>query len=473
MLTRGEFIRLLGASTAGSVLFPNAAKSLFQEVKFSKQLFGDDFIWGVATGAYQIEGGWNADGKGPSVWDVFTHKHGKIKDNTTGDISCDFYNKYPDDIKLLKSLNFGAFRFSVSWPRLLPYGTGEVNVKGIDFYNRLIDTCLNNGIKPWVCLYHWDLPQELENRGGWTDRSIVDYFLEYSHLCAKNYGDRVKDWLVLNEPLAFTSLGYFTGLHAPGKMGLNKFLAAVHHASLCQAEGARVLRSEIPDANIGTTFSCSYIDPKKSIPRYYNASRRLDALLNRLFIEPTLGMGYPTDALPFLNRIEKFVQPGDATKLQFDFDFIGLQNYFRIIGKPSIIPFVWANRENPEKGEAVLTDMGWEVYPEGIYKAIKRFSQYPVKKILISENGAAFTDNVENGKVHDLQRIAYYKEYLKQVLKAKSEGIPVTGYFAWTFVDNFEWAEGNSVRFGIVFNNFKNQERIIKDSGFWFRNFLK
>jgi beta-glucosidase len=472
MLTRSQFIKLLGVSVAGVMVLPSKIKTFTRQEPFSKLLFGKKFTWGVATGAYQIEGAWNTDGKGLSIWDSFTHKKGKIKDHSTGDIACDFYHKYPEDLQLLKNLHFDAFRFSVSWPRVLPNGTGAVNQKGIDFYNRVIDTCLEKGINPWLNLYHWDLPLELEKKGGWTNRSIVDWFGEYTNICTSHFGDRVKNWLVLNEPMAFTSLGYFAGIHAPGHRGLNKFLSAVHHAALCQSTGGAIIRQNVPGAHIGTTFSCSYIDPKKSKPRFFRASKRLDALLNRLFIEPTLGMGYPYDALPFLKRIERFMQPGDEEKLKFDFDFIGLQNYFRVIGKPSLIPFVWANRDNPNEQEALLTDMGWEVYPDGIYKVIKRFAQYPIKEFVISENGAAFTDKVIDGGVHDIHRTEYFRHYLEKVLQAKNEGINISGYFAWTFVDNFEWAQGNHVRFGIVYNDFQTQRRLIKDSGYWFQSFL-
>jgi beta-glucosidase len=473
MLSRSDFLKLIAASAAGLLVIPDSLKASILQESISKTDFGKNFAWGVATGAYQIEGAWNVDGKGPSIWDEFTHKKGNIKDKTTGDVACDFYNKYTEDLQLLKNLNFDTFRFSVSWPRILPYGTGKINQKGIDFYNEVIDTCLKLGLEPCLNLYHWDLPLELEKQGGWTNRSIVDWFAEYTDVCTKNFGDRVKNWIVLNEPLAFTSLGYFIGIHAPGKRGLNKFLAAVHHAVLCQAEGGRIIRQNVANARVGTTFSCSYIEPKKTKPRFYRASKRLDAMLNRLFIEPSLGLGYPIDALPFLKRIEKFVLPGDREKMKFDYDYIGLQNYFRVIGKPSLLPFVWANRDNPEEDEAELTKMGWEVYPEGIYKIIKRFNDYPVKEFVITENGAAFSDVIVNGRVNDSSRINFFKRYLENILRAKRDGVNVTGYYVWTLVDNFEWAEGIIPRFGIIYNDFGTQQRIIKDSGYWFQSFLK
>jgi len=442
------------------------------EPEFSKRDFGDNFYWGVATSAYQIEGAWNIDGKGESVWDKFSSKPGHIKDKSNGNEAINFYHSYETDLKLLKSLNFKNFRFSFSWTRILPDGTGTLNEKGVDFYNRMIDTCLNLGIEPWAMLYHWDLPQKLEDKGGWTNRDIIGWFSEYADLCSRKFGDRIKHWMILNEPGSFTTLGYLAGIHAPSRIGFGNYLSSVHHTCLCQAEGGRIIRQNVTNSHIGTTFSCSFTDPDKSTPDYQRAAKRLDVVLNRLFIEPSLGMGYPVKDLPFLEKIEKYIQPGDMENLKFEFDFIGIQNYFRVITKPFPIPYLWAYRVKPDP-DAEMTEMGWEVNPEGIYKILKQFSKYPVKEIIITENGAAFPDLLINGRVHDQQRINFYKRYLQNILRAKKEGINVTGYFAWTFIDNFEWAEGYRPRFGLVYNDFSTQERIIKDSGYWFRDFLK
>ena len=434
--------------------------------------FGDDFYWGVATSAYQIEGAWNNDGKGESVWDRFTNQPGHVKDKSNGNESIDFYHRSEDDLKLLKSLNFQNFRFSFAWSRILPDGTGRVNEKGVDFYNRMIDTCLNLGIEPWAMLYHWDLPQKLDDRGGWTNRDMVGWFAEYADVCTRRFGDRVRHWMVLNEPAGFTTLGYLSGMHAPRQSSINKFLASVHHACLCQAEGGRIIRNNVNNGHIGTTFSCSFTEPYKSLESHRQAARRLDVMFNRLFIEPSLGMGYPYAELPFLRKIEKFIYPGDTEKLKFEFDFIGIQNYFRVVSRPSFIPFIWANRVKPAE-QAETTEMGWEVNPEGIYQIIMQFAKYPVKEIIITENGAAFPDQLINGRVHDQQRLNFYKRYLQQILRAKNAGANIKGYFAWTFIDNFEWAEGFRPRFGLVYNDFKTQERTVKDSGLWFRDFLK
>jgi beta-glucosidase len=466
-----DFLKYLAKLSVNSKVNPFTPNS-FKDPQIEKKDFGDDFTWGIGTSAYQIEGAWNTDGKGESVWDRATSKKWSVKDKSNGNESIDFYHRYDSDLKLLKSLNFKNFRFSFSWPRILPEGTGRINEKGIDFYNRMIDTCLELGIEPWAMLYHWDLPQKLEDCGGWTNRDMIGWFSEYSDLCTRRFGDRIRHWMVLNEPSGFTLLGYLAGIHAPNQSSINKFLASVHHTCLCQAEGGRIIQSNLKNSHIGNAFSCSSVEPSKPLESHRRAARRIDVLLNRLFIEPSLGMGYPCEELPFLRKIEKYIQPGDYHKLKFDFDFIGIQNYFRVVGKPSLLPYVRANRVQPEKG-AEMTDMGWEVYPEGIYNILMQFSEYPVKEIIITENGATFPDNLVDGRVHDQQRISFYKRYLQQVLRAKNEGANIKGYFAWTFIDNFEWIEGFHPKFGIVHNDFKTQERTVKDSGLWFQEFLK
>ena len=469
-MNRSEFLKSIGIGVALCYANPWLAEAM-KDPEFSRVLFGDSFFWGIATSAYQTEGAWNIDGKGESIWDKFSNK-GKIKDNSTGNVASDFYHRYGSDLKLLKELNFKNFRFSFSWSRLLPEGTGNVNTKGVDFYNRVIDQCLELGIEPWATLYHWDLPQVLEDKGGWTNRDILGWFSEYTQLCTKKFGDRIHHWLVLNEPMAFTSLGYFIGMHAPGRIGINSFLAAIHHATLCQAEGGRIIRNNVANSHIGTALSCAFIEPYKAKPKFQRAAKRLDVMINRLFIEPALGMGYPMNDLPFLKKLDKFMKPGDEEKLKFDFDFIGLQNYYKIVTKPGIVPFVWANQVKPGEN-AKLTDMGWEVAPEGIYKILKQFDKYSLKEIIITENGASFPDIVIDEHVHDSQRISFIKDYLANILKAKNEGVKIMGYFVWTFIDNFEWKEGFRPRFGIVFNDFKTQGRIVKDSGLWFKEFLK
>ena len=440
-----------------------------------KKDFGNDFKWGVSTSAYQTEGSHLAHGKGQSIWDVFANKKGNIYKGQKGDTACDFHERYVEDLELMKNLNIPNFRFSLSWPRLIPDGTGAPNEKGIDFYNRLIDKCLELDIEPWVTLYHWDLPNQLEKKGGWTNRDIVEWFKDYADLCARKFGDRVTHWMVLNEPLVFVGAGYFLGVHAPGKKGLKNFLPALHHAAICQAEGARVIKKHYPEAVVGTTFSCSHIEAFRPIEKDRLAAQRVDALVNRLFIEPALGMGYPVKDLKFLEKLEKYLKPGDEDLLKFDFDFIGVQNYTRELVKHSwVIPYLRANIVKAEKRNVPVTLMKWEVYPESIFHMLKKFDAYPgVKDIYVTENGAAFNDILENGEIEDVKRTNYIKQYLDAVLKAKNSGVNVNGYFVWSFTDNFEWAEGFFPRFGLVYIDFETKKRIVKSSGKWYREFLK
>lgn len=441
----------------------------------TKEDFGPDFKWGVSASAYQTEGCYTADGKGLSIWDVFANKKGRIYKEQTGNEACDFYQRFEADLHLMKALNILNFRFSLSWPRIIPSGSGAINQKGIDFYNRLIDLCLQLGIRPWITLYHWDLPYELEKKGGWTNRQIVGWFSDYAALCARAFGDRVKHWMVLNEPMVFVGAGYFMGIHAPGKKGKKSFLLAMHHATICQAEGARAVKMHCPEAEVGTTFSCSHIEPYRPIEKDLLAARRIDALLNRLFIEPALGMGYPMGDLKFLDAVSKYWLPGDEDLIRFDFDFIGVQNYTREIVKHSHwIPLLKANHIKAESRAVPITLMKWEVYPDSIYHMLKKYQAYPgVKKMYVTENGAAFPDTFKNGEIEDSQRVDYLKKYIQAVAKAKNEGVNVKGYFIWTFTDNFEWAEGFHPRFGLVYVNFKTQERIVKSSGIWYKEFLK
>lgn len=437
--------------------------------------FGKDFIWGVSTAAYQVEGGCYADGKGKSIWDAFANTRGKIHHNENANIACDFYRRYTHDIILMAKLNIPNFRFSLSWSRIIPNGTGKVNPLGIEFYNRVIDFCLEMGIEPWITLYHWDLPYELEKRGGWTNRNIINWFGQYVEICVKYFGDRVKRWMVLNEPMVFTGAGYFLGVHAPGRKGLNNFLAAAHHAAMCQAEGGRIIRSIRPEVKIGTTFSCSYIQPHSGNQKDAMAAHRVDTLLNRMFVEPLAGLGYPVEDLKLLQRLGPYIKNGDEEKLAFDMDFIGVQNYTReIIAHSYFTPLLWARIVNAEKRKVETTQMNWEVYPEAIYEMLRKFSKYKIfNEIIVTENGAAFPDTVIEGKIHDIKRIDFLKKNIEQVLRARREGVNVNGYFVWSFTDNFEWAEGYRPRFGLVHVDYATQERLVKDSGYWYSELIQ
>ena len=442
---------------------------------YTKADFGEDFTWGVSTAAYQIEGAHNIDGKGASIWDTFSQQKKKIIDDHNGNVACNFYNNYAEDIALMHKMNIANFRFSISWSRIFPNGTGAVNYQGINFYNRVINYCLELGIQPWITIYHWDLPQILQQKGGWINRDIIEWFSNFVACCVNNFGDRVKHWLVLNEPMVFTGAGYFLGVHAPGKKGLASFLAAAHHAAMCQAEGGRIIKSLRGDCKVGTTFSYSHLEPYSQKEKDILATAKLDALLNRMFIEPLLGMGYPTKELKIMERIDRFIIAGDQKKLAFDMDFIGLQTYTREVVKYApFMPFVRAKIIKANERNATATLMNWEVYPASIYYALKRLSKYDgIKEIIVTENGAAFKDELIQNTVADESRINYLKSYIAQVLKAKKEGVHVTGYFVWTLLDNFEWAEGFHPRFGLVYVDFKTQQRTVKASGKWYGDFIK
>lgn len=437
--------------------------------------FGEDFLWGVATAAAQIEGTSDMYGKGPSIWDTFSAKNGKIKKGHKINAACDFYHRYREDIALVKVLGFKIFRFSIAWSRILPYGKGEINQEGIRFYHNVIDECLENGITPYITLYHWDLPQALEDEGGWTSFSINAAFNAFVSICALEFGDKVKNWIIINEPFGFTSLGYMLGVHAPGRTGLSNFFSAVHHTALAQAEGGKILRAEISKANIGTTFSCSEILPNTQSDSDIIAAKRVDCLMNRLFIEPTLGLGFPTADWDLLEKFQiEYGTWRHIDRYKFDFDFIGLQNYFPLTVKyNAFIPVIQAWEVKAKSRKKPHTAMGWEINPDSFYNIIKQFAAYTgVKNIIITENGAAYHDKIIDGTVNDAERIAYFQLYLTALLKAKNDGLPVTGYMAWTLMDNFEWAEGFNARFGLVYNDFKTQQRTIKDSGYWWQQFL-
>lgn len=436
--------------------------------------FGKDFKWGVAQASYQTEGAWNLDGKGESVWDRFSHTKGKIERGETGDVATDFYHKYKNDIQLVKNMNFGIFRFSLSWSRIFPKGIGEINPLGVQYYHNVIDECLALGIEPWVTIFHWDTPQVLEEQGGWTNRKMVDWFSEYAEFVTKEYGNKVKNWMIINEPLSYTGMGYMFGEMAPGKKGLKNFKASAHHSVLCQAEGGRIVRKNVSGANIGTTFQLSWIDPISDSPKHIAAAKRMDAVYNRLFIEPSLGLGYPEDGLPYLKTMKKLYSDGDEKMMEFDFDFVGAQYYYRTVAKKSMMPGLKAKEISPKKRKVPMNEMNGEIYPKGFYQILKQLGNYEkINKIIVTENGTCVKDTVKNRKVHDIERIKYFEDHLVAMLKAKKEGVNIDGYLVWSLTDNFEWDKGFRPRFGLVHVDFKTLKRTMKDSGYWFKEFLR
>ena len=441
---------------------------------FTKNDFGDDFIWGVSASALQTEGTHNLHGKGVSIWDVFVTQKDKIRNNDTHFTAADFYNRYKEDIDLIKQLGIPNFRFSLSWSRIIPDGTGEINQAGLDFYHGVIDYCLESGIQPFITLYHWDLPQALELKGGWANRDILEWFHNYVLVCVDAFKSKVTYWMVLNEPMVFTGAGYFLGVHAPGKKGFKNFIPAMHHAVLCQAVGYNAIKKLHPAAQVGTTFSCSFITPQTLSNKDVIAAKRVDALLNRLFIEPSLGLGYPEDILPFLKKAKKYILEGDADLMKVTFDFIGIQNYTReVVAHTIFTPHLHAKIIPADKRKVFYTAMDWEVYPEAIFQMILKYQRYEgVKKIVITENGASFPDELLNSIVKDDNRIHYLKSYLEQVLRAKQICSKLAGYFVWSLTDNFEWAEGLKQRFGLIHIDYNSQKRTIKNSGKWYSDFL-
>lgn len=441
---------------------------------FTKSDFGDDFIWGVSTSALQTEGAHDQYGKKASIWDVFVTQKNKILNNDNHFKASDFYHNYKEDIDLIKKLGIPNFRFSLSWSRIIPDGTGEINQAGLDFYHKVIDYCLQNDIVPFITLYHWDLPQALELRGGWSNRDVLEWFRDYIIVCVDAFKHKVQYWMVLNEPMVFTGAGYFLGVHAPGKKGFKNFIPAMHHAVLCQAVGYNTIKDIAPNAIVGTTFSCSYITPHTLSDKDMLAAKRVDALLNRLFIEPSLGLGYPEDVLPFLKKARKYFVEGDEELMKVQFDFIGIQNYTReVVGHNIFMPHINARIIPADKRKVFYTAMDWEVYPEAIFQMILRYHNYDdVKKIIVTENGASFPDEVIDGKVKDDNRTHFIKSYLQQVLRAKKTCPKLAGYFVWSLTDNFEWSEGLKQRFGLIHVDYTTQKRTIKDSGKWYGSFL-
>jgi len=431
--------------------------------------FPNDFIWGAATASYQIEGAWDKDGKGESIWDRFSHTPGLVQDGDTGDMACDHYHLWRDDIKLMKELGLHAYRFSVAWPRILPEGLGKVNQAGLDFYDQLVDGLLKADITPFITLYHWDLPQVIEDEGGWPSRIVVDAFVEYADVISRKLGDRVKNWITLNEPWVSAFVGYREGRHAPGITDHFKAVAASHHLLLSHGRAVPVIRANSPDANVGITLNLTPKESASSSIHDRKATTWDDGDLNRWFLDPIVGRGYPQDIVEHYQYEMKFVQPGDMDVISVPIDFLGINYYTRNIIRSMDVDEE-ENLPPTVQQEGVITEMDWEVYPQGLYNMLGRLHfEYNIPIIYITENGAAFNDTVgSDGSVNDPQRLDYIKSHLQMVQKAIEIGVPVKGYFVWSLLDNFEWAFGYSKRFGIVHIDYETRKRIIKASGYWY-----
>lgn len=435
--------------------------------------FPQDFVWGAATASYQIEGAWNEDGKGESIWDRFSHTPGKVQDGDTGDIACDHYHHWEEDLDAIKKLGLKAYRFSVAWPRILPNGRGIINEAGLDFYSKMVDRLLKLDIEPYITLYHWDLPQKLQDEGGWVSRSVVDVFVEYADVVSRALGDRVKNWITLNEPWVSAFVGYRDGRHAPGHTDLHEALAASHHLLLAHGQAVPVIRRNCPDANVGITLNLTPQVPASPSVADRVAATWVDGYINRFFLDPLVGRGYPQDMVNGFGDEMSFVQAGDLNVISTPLDFIGVNYYTRSIARSEKISEAENAPRTVIRGDEI-TEMDWEVYPEGLYKILGRlYFDYDFPVIHITENGAAFNDKVDaDGEVDDPARLSYIKRHLQQVHRAIEAGVPVKGYFAWSLMDNFEWGFGYSKRFGLIHVDYETQKRTFKSSAKWYRQVI-
>lgn len=440
--------------------------------------FPADFKWGVATSSFQIEGATKLDGRGESIWDRFCATEGKVVNMENGDIACDHYHLYAEDVALMKSLGVNTYRFSIAWPRLFPNGDKVREQRGFDFYNRLIDELLENQITPVITLYHWDLPQKLQDKGGWANREIVSDFTFYAMEVVKAFSDRVKEWITVNEPWCVSWLGYMNGVHAPGVKDLDSALAAAHHTALAHAEASRAIKAFDPALKTGIALNMTnYRIEDESNQELAELGDLMDAQLNRWWISAFLTGEYPQSLAKFHEvRLSKIVKPGDQELLKVQTDFLGV-NYYSdsFLGLPresdgpmsegGLFPFPQRSNGTPPPP---YTDMGWPITPQGLEDLLVRiWLDWPeIKEIVISENGAAFSDGPnKDGEVADQDRVDYLTNHLEAAYRAGERGVPLKGYFAWSLMDNFEWAEGYSKRFGIVHVDFKTLKRTVKSSG--------
>jgi beta-glucosidase len=433
-------------------------------------LFPPDFGWGAAVSAYQIEGAVDEDGRGESIWDRFAATAGKIRNGDTGRFACDSYHRYAEDVGLMRELGLDAFRFSISWPRIHPEGRGRVNTAGLDFYDRLVDELLANEIEPYVTLYHWDLPQALEDAGGWPVRKTAEAFADHVEVVAARLGDRVHHWITQCEPWVISWLGYGTGEHAPGRRDEADAVAALHHVLVAHGAATDVLRRSSAAAQVGITIDLVAFEPHTGSAADVEATSLADALRNRTVLDPVLRGEYPAEVRErHALALERVEREGDLRSISTPLDFLGVNYYTRNVvrageaGEPVVV----------EVEGAEHTVMGWEVYPQGLHDLLVRLhDEYAPPPLYVTENGAAFEDLRAGGGVHDPQRAAYLEGHLEAVGRAIEDGVPVQGYFLWSLLDNFEWGLGYSARFGIVYVDFETFERVPKSSFGRYRDFI-
>jgi beta-glucosidase len=448
--------------------------------------FPKDFTWGCASSAYQVEGAWNEDGKGPSIWDTFVHEPNHIMNGETGDQAVDHYHRYKEDVTLMKELGLNAYRFSVAWTRILPAGTGTVNLAGLDFYERLVDELLSHNIEPYLCLFHWDLPQALQDKGGWPNRDTAYAFADYASLVADRLSDRVSTWMTHNEPWVAAMAGYFAGEHAPGIKDIPSAFKTLHHLLLSHGLAAEAIRAVAKQSvKVGITLNLNPVHPASESKRDQKAATRVDAILNRSTLDPLLKGTSPIHEFAIGRMLSRsLIKPGDLDKIR-SLDLLGINYYTRTVVKyDPKFPVVSAEQVQPEGNE--YSGM-WEIYPEGLHELLLHiwkdyFGSVPdqeksgrkIPEIMITENGVPVPDGQDfDGRVRDERRIRYLRNHITQIYRAICDGVPVKGYFHWSLMDNFEWALGFGQRFGLVYVDFNTQKRTIKDSGRWFSGVIQ
>jgi beta-glucosidase len=445
--------------------------------------FPKGFVWGSATSSYQIEGGAKEDGRGESIWDRYAHTPSKIMDASTGDVACDHYHRWRDDIALLRALGHAAYRFSIAWPRIVPGGRGAVNDRGLDFYSRLVDGLLEKGIEPYATLFHWDLPQVLEDQGGWPNRATAEAFVEYVDGATRRLGDRVKRWITHNEPWCSSMLSYERGIHAPGYKDWRAALAASHHILLSHGMSVPVIRQNSPGSEVGITVNLSPSIPASKSPEDHSAARFHDGYINRWFVDPLYRAAYPADMIADYGERghlppdwSSLVRPGDLRQIAAATDFLGINYYNRHVARaPGIAEDENAPRKVFVAPKSEWTDIGWEVYPQGMFEVLMRAHlDYRPDKIYVTENGASYLDAPDGAKrIADTKRVAFLRSHLLEMRRAIDAGVPVEGYFAWSLLDNFEWDHGYTQRFGLCWVDYTTQERIPKDSALWYKKVIE
>ena len=445
--------------------------------------FPEGFILGAATSSYQIEGAVNAGGRGPSIWDHFCKKTGKVKNSDNGDIACDHYNRYINDVRLMSELGIKSYRFSIAWPRIFPSGTGTVNQPGLDFYDRLIDQLLAAGIEPLPTLFHWDLPVPLQDKiGGFKSKQCAQYFTDYSLFVADKFRDRVKRWITINEPWVYAMVGHLRGVHAPGLKSLKTGSAVLHHLMYAHGLTYRALKQLDSSLKVGITLNLSPCYPRTDSPKDEAAAVIFDHFFNRCQLEPLFRGRYAPQLVKMIRFFLPKFDPIDMKVIHSGMDFLGVNYYTRIRARHSHFgPLIgaWLSYKKPPPREYIrngklYTSMGWEIYPQGLYDLMIRLkNDYGNPEVYITENGAAFKDALVSGHIHDQKRIDYFHDHLAKLSKAIDAGANVKRYYAWSLMDNFEWEHGYSQRFGLYHVDYDTQIRTLKDSGKWYRELIK